>query len=165
VLSAAAKLSLRGYLYHAENADRELGRLADALRARPRRTLLLFYGDHLPGLPDVYREAGFDDGAAANEEPVPWLLLDTADATRRERFDTAAFYLPALLLEVAGVRERYFTLLDTMRREDRVGRRWVPREDTGLGALMQLRQRGAFEALVAGSAEAKTSPTASLSPP
>jgi hypothetical protein len=164
-LSAEAKQSLRGYLYHAENADRELGRLADALRARPRRTLLLFYGDHLPGLPAVYLEAGFDDGAAANEEPVPWLLLDTrAAAPHDERVDTAAFYLPALVLDAAGVRDTYFGLLDAMRREDRVGRRWVPREDAGLGALMQLRQRGAFETLVAGSGESDASPAAPLSP-
>jgi phosphoglycerol transferase MdoB-like AlkP superfamily enzyme len=164
-LSSGAKQSLRGYLYHAENADRELGRLADALRSRSRRTLLLFYGDHLPGLPVVYREAGFDDGAAANEEPVPWLLLDTADTAPHERFDTAAFYLPALVLDVAGVRDAYFSLLDAMRREDRVGRRWVPADDAGLGALMQLRQQGAFETLIAGSAQSETAPAAPLTPP
>jgi phosphoglycerol transferase MdoB-like AlkP superfamily enzyme len=163
-LSASAKQTLRGYLYHAENADRELGRLADALRARSRRTLLLFYGDHLPGLPDVYRETGFDDGAAANEEPVPWLLFDTADAARRERIDTASFYLPALLLHVAGVHETYFSLLDAMRRQDRVGMHWIPSENEGLGALMQLRQRGGFEALASGFVEAPVSTSAPVSP-
>ena len=163
-LSADAKRTLQGYLYHAENADRELGRLADALRARPRRTLLLFYGDHLPGLPDVYRETGFDDAAAPGEEPVPWLLLDTADTARNDHIATASFYLPALLLKMAGVRDPYFVLLDAMRREDRVGRNWVPRDDDGLGALMQLRQSGGFESLASGLDATPVAASAPASP-
>jgi hypothetical protein len=159
MLSPAAQNTLRGYLYHAENADRALARLADALRARPRRTLLLFYGDHLPGLSDVYRETGFDDGAVPGEEPVPWLLLDTGDPASHERVETASFYLPALLLHVAGIHDAYFSLLEAMRRDDRVGRRWVPHEDAALGALMQLRQNGGFEALA--SRPGATSPPAS----
>lgn len=143
-LSDAAQREVRGYLYHAENADRALGRLAAALQARSRRALLLFYGDHLPGLPDVYAETGFDDGAEAVEQPVPWLLLDTADATSHERTDTASFYLPALLLSVAGIDDAYFSVLEALRRSDQVSRGWTPAENDGLGALMQLRQRGDF---------------------
>ena len=153
-LGNAAARTLRGYLYHLENADRTLGRLADALRARPRRTLLLFYGDHLPALPAPYAQAGFDDGAQAWDEPVPWLLLDTAHADVAAPFDTAAFYLPALLLNQAGIDDGgYFHLLEAVRREDRPARNWVPAEEEGLRAIMQQRQRGTFKGIDSSRAQ------------
>jgi phosphoglycerol transferase MdoB-like AlkP superfamily enzyme len=153
-LGNAAARTLRGYLYHLENADYALGRLADALRARPRRTLLLFYGDHLPALPGVYAQAGFDDAAQPWDEPVPWLLLDTAGARTAPPLDTAAFYLPALLLDLAGIDDGgYFRLLEAVRRDDRPSRGWTPAEDGGLRAIMQLRQRGKFEGTMAGPAQ------------
>lgn len=146
-LGEPAARRLRGYLYHLENADRALARLADALRQRPRRTLLLFYGDHLPSLPVTYAQHGFDDGAPGADQPVPWLLLDTAQPPQAHAAEsTASFYLPALLLDAAGLADRgYFDLLEAVRRGDRPGPRWTPTEDDGLRALMQLRQRGEFE--------------------
>ncbi len=153
-LGDAAASTLRGYLYHLENADRALGRLADALRARPRRTLLLFYGDHLPALPGAYAHAGFDDDAQPWDEPVPWLLLDTAHVHTEPPLDTAAFYLPALLLDLAGIDGGgYFRLLEAVRREDRPGRGWTPTEDYGLRAIMQLREQGKFEGRMARPAQ------------
>lgn len=144
-LSADAAKNLRGYLYHLRNADRALGRLADALMARPRRTLLLFYGDHLPSLPSVYSEAGFDDRKEPNEQPVPWLLLDSARPDAVARIDTASFYLPGLLLDVAGIGDQpYFRLLEAVRRADAPADGWQPAEDEGLAATMRLRQEGAF---------------------
>jgi phosphoglycerol transferase MdoB-like AlkP superfamily enzyme len=136
---------LRGYLYHLASADHSLGRLADALRNRPRRTLLLFYGDHLPALPLLYAGAGFDDGAAAPSQPVPWLLLDTAHPreTGTAGESTASFYLPALLLAQAGIDDHgYFEALESARGLDRPQRSWTPAEDDALRAVMQLRQRG-----------------------
>jgi phosphoglycerol transferase MdoB-like AlkP superfamily enzyme len=132
---------LRTFLYHLENADRALGRLAEALRARERRTLLLFYGDHLPGLPITFRTLGFADGLAAEQQPVPWLLFDPAGggATRE---DSAAFLLPGRLLAHIGVDEDWFALSERLRGESRFGPDFVPAGDAGLGALTQLRQRG-----------------------
>ena len=137
-----AAAHLQGYLYHLANADRALGRLADALARRPRRSLLLFYGDHLPALPEVYDRIAFDDGHAASEQPTPWLLYDTAhDASVRE--ETAAFYLPTLLLEAAGIADGdYFDVLGAVRRADAPARHWTPVEDDGLRAMALLRQRG-----------------------
>ena len=140
-LDAEAARALRGYLLHLENADRTLGRLADALERRPRRSLLLFYGDHLPALPLVYGQAGFDDGRHATEQPAPWLLYDTA-GMRSAREDTAAFYLPALLLDAAGIVDGgFFDVLDGVRRADAPHLHWRPVDDEGLRALTLLRQR------------------------
>jgi phosphoglycerol transferase MdoB-like AlkP superfamily enzyme len=136
---------LRGYLYHLDGADHSLGRLVDALRKRTRRTLLLFYGDHLPALPLLYQNAGFDDGAKGPQQPVPWLLFDSAHAPESATPEsTASFYLPALLLDQAGIDDHgYFSALEAARRGDHPGRDWAPAEEPALRAVMQLRQRGA----------------------
>lgn len=132
---------LRTFLYHLENADRALGRLAEALRARERHTLLLFYGDHLPGLPITFRTLGFADGLAAEQQPVPWLLFDPA-AGAAAREDSAAFLLPGRVLAHIGVDADWFALTERLRALTRFGPDFVPAGDAGFGALTQLRQRG-----------------------
>jgi phosphoglycerol transferase MdoB-like AlkP superfamily enzyme len=135
---------LRGYLYHLAAADHSLGRLADALRKRPRRTLLLFYGDHLPGLPQLYEAAGFDDGGKGPDQPVPWLLFDSAQTgTVSTSEATSSFYLPGLLLAAAGIDDHgYFAALEAARHLDQPAAHWTPAEDNALQAVMRLRQRG-----------------------
>jgi len=133
---------LRNLLYHLDNADRSLGDLADALMQRPRRTLLLFYGDHLPAMPRSYRHLGFRDGAAAALQPAVWLLLDSADATAT-RSDSASFFLPGQLLAAAGIGlDPYFRLTEVIRRETRIEPGFTPAGDNGLAAIVRLRQRG-----------------------
>lgn len=107
---------LQNYLYHLRHADAELGRLAAALAQRQRPALLLFYGDHLPALVDTYRAVGFVDGGDMLRETVPWLLVDPHrphDAAPRR--DLAAWMLPGLLLDRAGIRDdAYFALMRTL---------------------------------------------------
>src|SRR5690606_3248701 len=104
-------------LYLLGDADHELGRLADALQKRKRRTLLLFYGDHLPALPPVYQQIGFADGKAAKTQPVPWLLLDNRrKLAEHGPMDTTSWLLPSILLETAGIGgDRYFATLAALR--------------------------------------------------
>ena len=108
------KLELQNYLYHLGHADAELGRLVTALAARPRPSLVLFYGDHLPGLSDSYRIAGFVDGKDMLSQAGVWLLVDPhADKAAPEREETAAWLLPGKLLEQAGIRDdAYFALTE-----------------------------------------------------
>ncbi len=146
-MPAVAAARLRDYLYHLDNADRALGRLADALSHRKRRSLLLFYGDHLPALSKVYQSVAFDDGAAETLQPVPWLLFDTANP-RETVQDTASFFLPATLLATAGIHEPYFEAIDAVRAKTRFGAQYTPADDAGLGALMQMRQRGEWPSAV-----------------
>lgn len=135
------------YLYLLDDADRELGRLADALMKRKRHTLLLFYGDHLPDLAPVYYQLGFDDGRDAKLQPVPWLLLDNQNKRMRHT-NTRSWFLPALLLDAAGVVDRsYFAALSALLDDD-----FDPADDTsaaGLTALARLHLRGEFDAVLA----------------
>lgn len=148
-LDATAAANMRGYLGHIRDADASLGRLVDALRARHHRTLLLFYGDHLPALPKAFGEDGFDDQAQPWQQPVPFVLLDTADTASSPEIETASFYLPALLLRVAGIDDHgYFNLLEQIRRGDKPARDWTPAEDDGLRSIMQLRERRQFDNLM-----------------
>lgn len=108
---------MRNYLYLIDDADHELGRLADALHKRKRRTVLLFYGDHLPALPPVYHQIGFADGKQPKSQPVPWLLLDNRrNLSEHSPMDTTAWLLPSILLETAGISgDRYFATLSALR--------------------------------------------------
>lgn len=49
---------LTAYLRHVRNADDMIGMLIDHLRQRERDTVLCFYGDHVPALPQVYERLG-----------------------------------------------------------------------------------------------------------
>lgn len=143
-LDAGGRLWFGNYLYLLDDADHELGRLADALRARQRRTLLLFYGDHLPGLGPVYFQLGFDDGRDADRQPVPWLLFDSADP-QPHRLDTHSWMLPGLLLDAAGIRDdAWFNVLATLARTHD----FDPDDAAsaaGLHALARLQLRGELE--------------------
>ncbi len=143
---------MRNYLYLLEDADHELGRLADALQHRKRRTLLLFYGDHLPALPPVYHQIGFVDGRGPKEQLVPWLLLDNGRKLRNPQPDTetTSWLLPSLLLETAGIGgDRYFATLEALRASLPLDAQAMSGDlQKALRALGQLRYRGELEPVI-----------------
>ncbi|MEO7062300.1 MAG: LTA synthase family protein [Dokdonella sp.] len=140
-LDAGGRLWLGNYLYLLDDADQQLGRLADALAKRKRRTLLLFYGDHLPGLAPVYDQLGFDDGRDAKSQPVPWLLLDNTNP-QSHRLDTRSWMLPALLLSVAGIDDRaYFNVVASLARDPGF-KPDDPAAAAGIDAIARLQLRG-----------------------
>jgi len=107
------KLELQTYLYHMQHADQELGRLAALLAKRQRPALLLFYGDHLPGLADSYRIDGFVDGGDMLAQAGTWLLVDPHADGQPVHEDTAAWLLPGKLLAAAGIHDApYFALTE-----------------------------------------------------
>lgn len=146
-LDAGARDWFSNYLYLLDDADHELGRLAKALAHRKRRTLLLFYGDHLPDLGPVYQQLGFDDGGEAKAQPVPWLLFDNRNP-RAQRVDTHAWMLPARLLDAAGIHDdAYFNLVATLARSPDVDLA-DPATRAGVDALAQLHLRGELAPVV-----------------
>lgn len=109
-IGEAAGLELRNLLYHLGSADAQFARLLDVLQRRNRPYLLLFFGDHLPGLQAAYPELGFVDGASARQQRLPWLLLrghgeDTWPAPRAIAYP---WQLPAELAHEAGLDDPYF---------------------------------------------------------
>ena len=114
-VSAKDKVEVQTYLYHMQHADAELGRLADMLAKRSRPTLLLFYGDHLPGLTDAFRATGFVDGQDMFSQAGTWLLVDPRNPTQPQRADMASWMLPGMLLERAGIHDdAYFALTQVL---------------------------------------------------
>jgi len=106
------KRQLQNYIYHMHHADAELGRLVAWLAKRNRPSLVLFYGDHLPGLTDSYRTTGFVDGQDMLSQAGTWLLVDPHNTHGKPTtMETAAWLLPGKLLEQAGIHDDpYFAL-------------------------------------------------------
>lgn len=101
---------LRDYLLHQRDADRELGRLADALAQRQHPTLLIFYGDHLPGLEGGFA-GGFKNGLSAPEQSVPYLLVSPGHPQKPVTQNLPAWLLGARILNQAGIHDDpWFTL-------------------------------------------------------
>ena len=117
-LDAAQALQLRNYLYHTHRADAEFGRLLRAIRARGRPTVLLFFGDHLPGLRGVFNRLGFANGEAATRQQVPWVLLRSdRNAAPDDAPPTRSWMLPDRLLQLAGLEDDpYFALTGAVTR-------------------------------------------------
>jgi phosphoglycerol transferase MdoB-like AlkP superfamily enzyme len=96
----------RTYRYHTLHADAQLGRLADALARRSRPTLLIVYGDHLPGLLPFYHQVGFADGQDALAQSPPYLIValgPQAPVVPHEEEPLPAWGLPGEILHLAGV--------------------------------------------------------------
>jgi phosphoglycerol transferase MdoB-like AlkP superfamily enzyme len=114
-VNAKDKIEVQNYIYHMQHADQELGRLAALLAKRSRPTLLLFYGDHLPGLTEAYRATGFVDGQDMLGQPGTWLLIDPRNPGNAQRVDMASWMLPGLLLERAGIHDdAYYALTQVL---------------------------------------------------
>ena len=105
-----ARLELQNYIYHMQHADQQLGRLVDTLAQRKRRTLIVFFGDHLPALVTAYQQAGFKNGKGFLEQTVPYVLIDTAHMEHATRQNAAAWELPGMLLDKAGIHDPWFVL-------------------------------------------------------
>lgn len=103
-MGADAALSLRQFLHHLQRADAALGELARWVLQRERPTVLLFYGDHLPNLVDVYEHWSWRDARPTNQQTVPWLLVDNRHAAA-EQADMSSAELAALLLDRVGIRD------------------------------------------------------------
>jgi phosphoglycerol transferase MdoB-like AlkP superfamily enzyme len=111
VTDPQAKLELQNYIYHMQHADQQLGRLIDTLAQRKRRTVVLFFGDHLPALVPAFQQAGFENGQGFLTQTVPYILIDTAHMDHATKQNAAAWELPGMVLKQAGIgSDAYFAL-------------------------------------------------------
>lgn len=171
-----AKTELQNYIYHMRHADQQLGRLVDTLAQRKRRTLILFFGDHLPALVPAFEQAGFRNGQGFLEQTVPYVLIDTTHMHTATQRDAVAWELPGMLLQRAGVKaDPYFALTqlvapelaaltrapDAPRAPETAAQK---RLDAGMRNVADLRLRNKLHALwpkAAAMAQAPASPPAS----
>ena len=114
VLDEPSANALQTYVALLRASDIALGRLLDFVDSRPRDTLLLVYGDHLPSLNGVFAQLGFRDDRSAEEQPVPWLLFDNRSRESRVHHGPA-WLLPTVLVEKTSLRTtRYFSVLTNL---------------------------------------------------
>lgn len=133
---------LRDYLLHQRDADRELGRLADVLAKRDRPSLLVFYGDHLPGLEEGFA-AGFKNGKLAPEQDVPYLLISPGHPHATTPQDLPAWMLSSQILKRAGVHDDSWFALQQVLQPQLRAKNWQPGEPLTrqLASLANLRLR------------------------
>jgi len=117
-LSAAGSREMTYYLSHLVNGDQALGDFAKRLLARPRWTVLLFYGDHLPSLPHAFADLGFDDGGQGVEQHTRYMLVSNRPLAQR-KLDLSSYELPALLFDTIGLPEDGYLALDSVIRQFR----------------------------------------------
>ena len=145
-LTPRQSLELRNYLYHAHRADAQFARLLGALESRKRPTVLLFFGDHLPGLRDVFQATGFYDGRPAVKQYVPWVLVRTDRPEEKTIPHAESWMMPGMVLQLAGFEDDpYFALTNGLSRQ------LSPRSKTlppalarGLDAAAVARIQGSF---------------------
>lgn len=143
---------LRDYLLHQRDADHELGRLADALAKRDRPALLVFYGDHLPGLEEGFSQ-GFKNGKPAPEQSVPYLLISPGHPQATKSRDLPAWILSSEILHRAGIHnDAWFTLQQVLQPQLRASG-WQPGEQKTqqLASLANLRLRNKMPKVEAGT--------------
>ncbi|MGV6851812.1 MAG: LTA synthase family protein [bacterium] len=76
-LSAQSTIALQQYVYHMGHAQEELVRLVKHLQGLPSRSIVLFFGDHLPGLGTVFDELGFKNKQSRYMQTTPYYIFDT----------------------------------------------------------------------------------------
>lgn len=109
-ISAESAIELRNLLYHLGSADTQFARLLGVLQRRERPYMLLFFGDHLPGLKSTYPELGFVDGKSPRTQKPSWVLIRGQGTTTwpADRDIGFPWQLPAELVWEAGIDNAYF---------------------------------------------------------
>ena len=120
-LSATANREVNTYIQGLTDADRSLKMVTDYIDTTSRKTMLIFFGDHLPGFVSVYDETGYGDKVRS------WSLWSrTTKALWYSNFPLTPFedstvsmvYLPILAAKQAGISvPRYYTYMDDYRKQ------------------------------------------------
>lgn len=149
-LHGNAALEYRNYMYHIQNADRQMGRLWQFLVKRGRPFLLVFYGDHLPALTHVYAQTGFDDGQPGPDQFVPWFIVGTGVEPRTLHIES--WMLGSDILRMAGVPLSPYYQQVARAQSALAAKPDAQQQDAiqqGVNALAQMHLRGTVDALVA----------------
>ena len=119
-LSPDGAEQLTYYLSHLMNGDLALGDFAARLMARPRWTVLLFYGDHLPSLNTAFEDIGFDNGKSYADQRTRYMLISNRPLQTR-KLDLSAYELPGLLFDTIGLPADGYLAFDGAIRQAELG--------------------------------------------
>ncbi len=118
-VSEASKGTVRSYAQGAQDADINLKALMDWAKKRERETIIVFFGDHLPPLGDVYMESGFMKARTASrvdtadhmlaQHETPLVLWSSRTDSLRGAGTISPSFLPLYILEMAGFEHPYYT--------------------------------------------------------
>lgn len=118
-LSAWSSGSITAYAEGASDADAGLKRLLDWASKRKRKTVVAFFGDHLPPLGPVYVETGFmkDQVASrrapaaemAREHDTPLVVWSNRGGTVKDIGAVSPAFIPLHVLRTAGITHPYYT--------------------------------------------------------
>jgi phosphoglycerol transferase MdoB-like AlkP superfamily enzyme len=125
-LSKAAEDKLIAYVNGINESDRQLKNLIDYLDESNEPTVLLFFGDHLPSLYEVYEDTGMITTKVTTDweteellkmQSVPFFIYDNFSNTEDKKHDNlvgAAFLGNKLLNYTKTKKSSYFRFLDTL---------------------------------------------------
>lgn len=102
-LQGHGRAELADYVARAKEADQALASLIEGLQRRNRPTVLVFYGDHLPALEDVYPQLCFKDGQRPEKHLPPLRVWSNFDLSAPVDGRTYSYLLSARVLHAAGV--------------------------------------------------------------
>lgn len=76
-LKGESRVAFQQYVYHQQTAEAALLNLIDELESKDTRSVVLFFGDHLPALTRPFDDLGFKDGESRYQQRTPFLIYDT----------------------------------------------------------------------------------------
>jgi len=126
MLSEVAKDKLTGYVNQVYESSNKLETLINYLEKSNRPTILLFYGDHMPGLYEVYADTNmittqdttkWTTAEMKKMHTIPYFIYQNFDNENKlqKTDEVGAMNLGNMLLNLAGVeKSSYFKFLDTV---------------------------------------------------
>ena len=117
-----ASTEWREFIYHAQNASRTISILKERIMARERDTLVVFFGDHLPNLKNLFDQVKFKNGKNPWEQASTTLAFANYPMTTGWLPD-ASHELGVWTLDLAGVVEetKFKILRDTLNMAKDIG--------------------------------------------
>ncbi|OCW57972.1 LTA synthase family protein [Hoeflea olei] len=118
-LTAKNRDSLATYAQGVREADDSLKALMDWARKRPRETILILFGDHLPPLGSVYTQTGHMPSVVATrkasaevmkkEHETPLVVWSSRRGVQKDLGSISPALLPYYVVELAGYSHPFYT--------------------------------------------------------
>lgn len=119
VLTSASTESLQTFTRGVKESDQSFKTLIDWARKRERETILVFFGDHLPPLNEVYTETNYMPNVVATrrasvetmkrEHETPLVVWSSKRGIQKDIGSVSPALLPQYIVRMAGYRHPFYT--------------------------------------------------------